>query len=142
MIEKFSSKHLQQVFDVSNLCFEKGWTYQMFQEELEKDNRLDCVYVVDNKVVGYCFAMLGLDTLEILDVAVLKEYRNIGIATKLISHIEKLAKNKNSDIIFLLEVSEKNTNAQNLYKKLGYKTIHTRKNYYGENNSAFIMEKK
>lgn len=142
MIEKFDFCHLQQVFNISNLCFENGWSLSLFEEELNKSNRLDFVYKVDDKVVGYCFAILGLDTLEILDIAVLKEFRNKGIATKLLSYIEGIAKNKNSDIIFMLEVSDKNIQAQSLYTKLGYKVISKRKDYYGVDNSAFIMEKR
>ena len=42
----------------------------------------------------------------------------------------------------MLEVSDKNIQAQSLYTKLGYKVISKRKDYYGVDNSAFIMEKR
>lgn len=142
MIKEFSASHIQEVFEISNSSFQSGWTLSMFLDELKQNNRLNFVYILDNKAIGYCFAVLGLDTLEILDVAVLKEYRNKGIASKLISHIESIAKKQNTDIIYMLEVSENNLPAQKLYEKLGYKKVHTRKDYYGKNNSAFIMEKK
>ena len=40
---------------------------------------------------------------------------------------------------FFLEVEEENTIATNLYSGLGFKTIHTNKHFYGQNQHAKIM---
>ncbi|MBR1984922.1 MAG: ribosomal protein S18-alanine N-acetyltransferase [Clostridia bacterium] len=142
MITKFTENHLESVFENSNQCFENGWNYSLFQQELKQTNRLNFVYEENGKVVAYCFSILGLDTLEILDIAVLPKYRHNGIAKKLLSHIENLAKQQNPEISFYLEVSEKNEIARKVYEKLGYSIISKRKDYYGKDNSALIMEKK
>ena len=41
----------------------------------------------------------------------------------------------------MLEVGTENTSAIALYEKLGYQTIATRKNYYGQGLDAFVMRK-
>jgi len=41
----------------------------------------------------------------------------------------------------MLEVGTENAGAIALYEKLGYQTIATRKNYYGQGLDAFVMRK-
>ena len=41
----------------------------------------------------------------------------------------------------MLEVNVTNQTAVNFYQKFGFKIIHVRKNYYSDNNDAYIMER-
>lgn len=62
-----------------------------------------------------------LDYPEIQDVAVLPEYRNRGIATSMIAHLEKIARDQGHQGIGIsVGVTREFGAAQRLYFKLGY----------------------
>lgn len=93
------------------------------------------VYEMDNRIVGFIHISNIYNEVDIINVAVLEEYRNKKIATSLIEFIiNNIKPNK-----IMLEVRESNDKAINLYKKIGFNIIHTRKKYYG-NEDALIME--
>ena len=76
-----------------------------------------------------------INTLYLL-IIVEENHRNKGIGTNLIKKL--IATSDNKPII--LEVSDKNKNAINLYEKLNFKNIAIRKNYY-KDSDAIIMKR-
>ena len=80
------------------------------------------------------------DEVNIVSIAVKKEFRNLGLATKLIGAVEEFAKDINLECVSL-EVSEKNITAYLLYKKLGFKQRRLRKKYYADGTDAIEMFK-
>lgn len=96
--------------------------------------------VLDGVVVG--FIMLNKsDEFNIDSVAVKKELRNFGIATKLIQRAEELAKEQGVETLSL-EVGYKNITAYLLYKKLGFVKRRVRKSYYADGTDCLEMIKK
>ena len=93
---------------------------------------------LNENLVGYIILQLT-DEINIVSIAVEKEHRNLGIATKLINHTEKVFKSKFNKLS--LEVNEKNVSAFLLYKKLGFSIRRKRKNYYADGSTCFEMEK-
>ena len=94
------------------------------------------LYKKDKCIIGFIISTLIEKELEILAIYVKEEFRNQKIATSLIKYLIS-----NNDINrVLLEVSEKNNAAINLYQKLGFKTICKRLNYY-KDSDALVMEK-
>lgn len=83
------------------------------------------------QIIGFII-YTDFDSIEILRVLVAQKYRQFGVATRLIQ--ATLGKKT------ILEVRENNHYALNLYHKLGFKTIHTRKNYYKDGTNALIMQ--
>ena len=80
-----------------------------------------------------------LDELHILNIAVNKKYREQGLATMLLKKIEQIF---GCGKLMLLEVRVSNSAAMSLYKKLGFKELYRRKNYYPDGEDAIVMEKK
>ena len=78
------------------------------------------------------------DEVNIVSVAVKKEFRNLGLATRLIEYVEKFTKEKGLSVVSL-EVSDKNITAYLLYKKLGFKQRRVRKKYYSDGTDAIEM---
>lgn len=70
-----------------------------------------------------------LDTAEITNVGVLKEYRNKKIGFKLVNQMIKTLIDLGIAEIFL-EVRENSIGAISLYKKAGFKIIGKREKYY------------
>jgi len=92
-------------------------------------------YEHNGNICGFVIASILYEVIEILIIYVDAEYRNNGIASKLLLNLEK----NNVDNL-LLEVSCENHIASCLYEKLGYKKIGVRKKYYN-GVDAYIMKK-
>ena len=78
------------------------------------------------------------EVINIVDVLVLPLYRNNGIATKLFNYLIDNYSSKCEK--FMLEVRASNAVAIRLYENFGFKCIHVRKKYYGDED-ALIMER-
>ena len=84
-----------------------------------------------------------LDTpidIEISNIVVRKNFRNLGIGQKLLDQVFSYAIEIKKDLI-TLEVNEHNVNAIHLYEKNGFKEIHRRKAYYNNIDDAIFMQK-
>lgn len=93
------------------------------------------VYTISDQIVGFILSTTMYDESEIYIIFVDEKSRKKGIATKLINyHISQLSSKS-----ILLEVSSKNEVAINLYKKLNFKIINIRKNYY-KDTDAYVMK--
>ena len=98
-----------------------------------KLNEFDTRYSI--KDIGYVIIRKLYEHLDITDVFVEENFRRQGYAYKILSYI--IENNQNYKI--MLEVNEENIPAINLYKKLGFKKISERANYY-KDKTALIME--
>lgn len=116
--------HNENFLDIKNIkdfdAFYKNSRYNIYEEYFE------------NILAGYLITYDNVDSLDIFEIAVDKNFRKKGIASKLLNRI-------NDERKILLEVSEKNRVAINLYKKNGFKMISRRKNYYLDGSDAIVM---
>jgi len=93
------------------------------------------------KIAGYAIATIEGESGHIISIAVHSEYRNRKIGTELmLKLIEKLKLLGASTI--RLEVQRSNIAAQEMYKKLGFKSTHTLKNYYADGEDGIVMIKR
>ena len=137
MIKKLTSAdidYIEQIFNLEKKIFKSSAFNKSYLDTLIKgDNSFIYVYLIDDKVSGYLMVLDSIDVYEILAIATVEEYRNKGIAQKLLDKI------KTKDIF--LEVRESNKIAINFYKKNKFKEISIRKNYYSKpNENAIIMK--
>ena len=137
MIKKLTSDdvdYIEQIFNLEKEIFKNSAFNRTYLDSLIKaDNSFIYTYIIDNKVCGYLMVLDSIDVYEILAIATIEEYRNKGIAQKLLDKI----KTKN----IFLEVRESNQIAINFYKKNNFKEISIRKNYYSEpTENAIIMK--
>lgn len=95
-------------------------------------------YYVNNELVGFIHINKMYENIDIVNVAVSKEFRNKGIGSKLIEYVFNVYDDVSS---VMLEVNENNVIAYNLYKKLGFNEINRRLNYYGGKDTAIIMKR-
>lgn len=90
---------------------------------------------------GFIAVMVNCDTADLLDIAVLEDSRGKGVATALMSFMDKECISRGVKEIFL-EVRASNTPAISLYLKCGFEKISVRKKYYGDpTEDAVIMRK-
>jgi len=110
--------------------FEKALTNESYKVFVAKFNE---------EVVGFIMLQIT-DELSVMGVAVKKDMRNLGLATKMFNKAIEFGKSLNIKTISL-EVSEKNLTASLLYQKLGFSARRIRKNYYQDGSNAIEMEK-
>lgn len=139
-IKSFLSSHLTAVAEIEKACFPNDfWSYEMLLSSFNQDNFVGVVCEDGGIVVGYATANFCIDEADVLNVAVLDNYRRKGIGNSLISNLLNELKLKGVSKVFL-EVRSKNVNAINLYFKNGFTKISVRKNYYGDDDALILTK--
>lgn len=95
------------------------------------------VYIEDKNILGFIDYSKMYENMEINYIFVKEEYRNKGIASKLLNYMI----NNNDFLNITLEVNINNINAIKLYEKFGFKTISKRIGYYN-GIDAYLMERR
>lgn len=116
------------------------WPESAFINEITQ-NKLANYFVArrGQLLVGYAGVWLVMDEAHITTLSVHSDYRRRKIAEQLLQHLLTTAIFKGARWA-TLEVRESNQAAQELYKKYGFTSVGTRKNYYQEDNeNAVIM---
>lgn len=132
--------HLKEIMEIEQESFgADSWSVDSFLSELNS-KYTNYVSVIDqeNKVVGYAGCRILLDEAEIVNICVRSDYRGLGIGSKILEYYITLWKEKNIKYAFL-EVRVSNSNAINLYKKFGFEIISLRKEYYSNQEDAYVM---
>jgi len=113
---------------------------QILIETLICDNPDTFLVAVDHtkKVMGYCIVSVDGTFAHLISIAVQQSNRRKGVATALLK--EQLAYLEEHDAKELwLEVSAKNTEAIDLYLKLGFIAAETIQSYYSDGSAALRM---
>ena len=97
------------------------------------------VYEKEQVIKGFLIIEKTIDEIGIILLYVSDDYRHQGVGSMLLEYLFSIAKNLKR---IILEVSANNTWAIKLYKKYNFIIINTRKNYYGDNSDAYLMEKR
>ena len=118
--------------------FDSFWNYNTIKSEIYKHDSTFLVAKYNDEIVGFADIWQAIDIMHLMDIVVVKEYRQKNIASLLLNKIINICFENNITEL-TLEVSEKNIPAINLYKKFNFKEVGIRKNYYGVDNNAIIM---
>lgn len=94
------------------------------------------------EIVAYGLVLFhsGTSLARIYSLAVHPKHRGTGLAKRLMLTLEESARQR-SALFIRLEVAEDNQPAQELYKRLGYKTIRRLHHYYEDGHDGVRMEK-
>lgn len=141
-IEPMRVRDLDQILRVERLSFTTPWSRAAFLSELLENDRARYVVArVGDQVVGYTGMWLVVDEGHVTNVAVHPHWRNMGVATQLLTTLMEIAR-QNGLRRMTLEVRKSNIVAHTLYEKLGFKDAGIRRGYYQDNNEdAIIMWK-
>ena len=127
---------IDQIVDIENSCFSAPWSPQDFENELQKEYGIDLVAEYKQSIEGYAIGWMIRDDIHIANVAVHPQFRLKGIGEQLIRALIEYSKDFN---VAVLEVRCSNHTAQRLYKKLGFKEIGIRDNYYEEEGEDAVL---
>ena len=139
MIKRIFTNDLEKIMDIEKEAFKDFWEITAYEKLFEDYKYEAFIYTEGDNVIAYAIFLDMVDVYELIKIAVKKEFRGKKLGYKFLSEIVTLL----SKSIFL-EVRENNLSGINLYKKIGFKTINIRKNYYrdtGENALIMSYEK-
>lgn len=109
-------------------CFSDPWPRSAFESELESPVP-SLIATIDDRLVGFLCRMGGPQEMHVTNIAVQLEYRQKGIASRLLSFF--LASMASGDCEWVyLDVRPSNSPALRLYEKYGFKEIFRRRKYY------------
>ena len=111
------------------------WTLEQVLADLGQSQNWYAFAYSGEELVGFLAIQENLYELEVVQIAVRKEWQGRGIARQL---LEILPQEKE----VFLEVREGNTPARTLYQKQGFKEIGCRKGYYHAPTEDAIMMKR
>ena len=127
LITKIEERDLEQLRQILKNVFNNDISYEKMQNlyQMIKDNKdihMLGYYINDNLVGTVTLNILTLlsgKEATIWDLALIEEYRKLGIATKLMTRAEEIAKKENITRIWLFSGFHRKC-AHELYRKLGY----------------------
>ena len=138
--KKLTLNEIDVVTELESETSENHWTKQQLSESISNPNNLSQILIVKSKIVGYIIAMPSVDSADILNLAVHKDFKRKGYGSSLINHLLFELKKRQIKNLFL-EVRMGNFAAISLYLSLGFKEVSIRKNYYTKNsNELYIKE--
>ncbi len=132
-------KHLNEILKIEKDSFPYPWDRKTFEKILLNTHHIFTIGVEDNGILGYIIAMREWDELHILNLAVRKQYRKIGIGHSFLHLIIKEAKKTGIKNIYL-EVRINNETAISLYKSFGFTINKVIPGYYYGKEDAVVME--
>ncbi|MBQ6947429.1 MAG: ribosomal protein S18-alanine N-acetyltransferase [Clostridia bacterium] len=140
-IQRMGISEVATIAKMERCGFTTPWREEELKESLSDEVTVFWVALLEDKIVGYISRTHSFETMDILTLYVLKEFRRNGIAAKLLAYLEQEARQKGVEKIFL-EVRESNTAARKLYENNGYILIHKRARYYNNpTEDALILQK-
>lgn len=131
---------------IERACFPTAWSSDAFFSELQNPYALNIVInevdSLDNRrIYAYSCNHILAKELSILRMAVIPEKQRLGIGKHLLETVFHQATLKGAEKAFL-EVRPSNEKAGSLYRKLGFRVVGTRPNYYPETGEhALVMMK-
>jgi ribosomal-protein-alanine N-acetyltransferase len=138
-IRRMTLQDVPAVVALDKISFTLPWPERSFRLELtENPASRSWVVELDGRIVGMIVAWLLVDEAHIATFAVHPDYRRLGIATKLLTHVLR-SMSMEGAVTSFLEVREGNTAAQAMYRRFGYEVTGRRKNYYRDNDEDAIL---
>ena len=141
VIENLTYDNVKAVSQIEKELIETPWGEVALKKEIENENAFYAVVKKDGKVAGYGGIWLSIETADITNIAVSRDFQRMGIATLIVGELIKKAHEKNCYEINL-EVNENNEGAILLYEKCGFLKVGRRKRYYNNKDDAILMQRR
>jgi len=141
MIITLNKQYIDDLIFIENSCFTHPMSKQNLLESISNEKYVFIGFIENEMLVGYGSIFIVSDEAYVNNIAVLKDFRNKGIAKSIVNELIDICKLKKCEFI-TLEVRESNFPAISLYEKQGFEKITIRKNYYSNPvENAIIMTK-
>ena len=133
-------RDMPEVLAIEQEAFEFPLSDEDFTRCLRQRNCIGMVAEVGDSVVAFMIYELHRTRLHVLNFAVRRSHRRLGIGTQMMGKLfAKLSVERRDRI--LLEVRERNLPAQVFFRSLGYRAITVLKDFYEDSTEdAYLMQ--
>jgi ribosomal-protein-alanine N-acetyltransferase len=135
---------IPEVMAIERECFVEPWEEEVFVQTLELTPFFFFVAIADGKVRGFvvgCMENTGSSLYgHISNLGIAAAYRGKGLGRLLVSRLEQQIVLEGAEGT-LLEVRVSNTDAQEFYRRLGYREAFLLSGYYSNGEDALVMMK-
>ena len=140
-IRNMMQADILQLAEMEKMCFSDPWSVSAFEYELKNPLSVWLVAAEGQCVIGYVGSQTVIDESDVMNIAVLPQYRRQGVGERLICELITRLNDKGSKSL-TLEVRVSNAPAIALYNKLGFQQVGRRPNYYrNPKEDAYILRK-
>lgn len=140
-IRNWKYEDILRISEIEKECFQKSaWSFKMLASSFENENFIGILMEDGGDVVGYGGITIAADSADVENIAVTEAYRNSGVATAIIGELEKIARERGVEKLFL-EVRVSNAPAMSLYLKCGFIGAYARAHYYPGGEDCLVMVK-
>jgi ribosomal-protein-alanine N-acetyltransferase len=133
-------RDMPEVLEIEQEAFEFPWSEEDFTRCMRQRNCIGMVAEIADSVVAFMIYELHRSRLHVLNFAVRRSHRRLGIGTQMMEKlVAKLSPERRSRIV--LEVRERNLPAQLFFRSLGYRAISVLKDFYQDTTEdAYLMQ--
>jgi ribosomal-protein-alanine N-acetyltransferase len=121
-------EQLDQVLAIEQQVYSHPWTAGQFRDALAAGYHPLALWQGD-RVCAYLVAMLGVDEVHLLNIAVAPAHQGQGLATRLLDALCAWSRAQGAQWLWL-EVRESNLQALQVYEHHGFRRVGLRKDYY------------
>ena len=126
---KLSLNDTDSIILIENQNSHNPWSKNQIIESILNPTNLCYSISINNQIIGFLMAMSAIDTADILNISINKDYQGKGYGKKLLHNLIKKLKDRTIGQL-ILEVRKSNQAAITFYLKHGFEEISLRKNYY------------
>jgi ribosomal-protein-alanine N-acetyltransferase len=132
-------RDMADVLRIETQSFEHPWTEEDFLCCLRQRNCIGMVAEYDHEIVGFMIYELHKSRLHILNFAVDCEFRRRSVGSQMVLRlVDKLSQQRRSEI--LLEVRERNLDAQLFFRNQSFKAIQVLRAHYDDTEEdAYLL---
>lgn len=144
-LRALGGQHLAQVLIIENAAYDFPWTRENFISSLASGYLAEGLFDEgDGHLIGYYWAMKGVDEMHLLNLTVAPSEQRRGHARTLLNALRVRALQDGARQLWL-EVRVSNERARGLYERAGYREVARRRAYYpahpaqGGREDAIVM---
>jgi len=127
-IRLLKDRDIDAVLKIEQQVYNYPWSKGIFQDCL-KVGYSNWALIKDDIFIGYAIVSIAVGEGHILNICIDPAFKRQGLGQYFLNAVIAVAKKEHADCLFL-EVRPSNIAAIMLYKKMGFKQIGQRKNYY------------
>ena len=140
-VRRMEEKDVEQIVAIEKDTFSQPWSEVDFRKAWKDSHNIYFVVEKGREIIGYCGLWSVVDEGQITNVAIRRDARGQGLATKMMTALLEEGI-KEGLTAFTLEVRVGNHSARSVYKKLGFEEAGVRPNFYDHpKEDAVIMWK-
>ncbi|UKS25074.1 ribosomal protein S18-alanine N-acetyltransferase [Paenibacillus sp. HWE-109] len=139
VFRSMNAADIPYICEIEEEAFTTPWTKGAFENELTNNQFAHYMIMdIEGEVAGYGGMWLIMEEAHVTNIAVRSTYRGRKLGERLIRELMKTAAFLGA-IRMTLEVRASNYVAQNLYEKVGFRSVGVRRGYYTDNREDAVI---